>query len=182
MQFQPIQVKDKLGRTVILRSADPSDAADLIRYLKVTAAETRFLAKEPEEITLTQEEEVAFLTSYQLSKNQLMLIATLDGKHIGNCSFSPVADMIRYRHRCSIGIALYEEYCGCGIGGQMLTALLAAAKSAGFEQAELEVVSENKRAIALYEKLGFARYGTFPNNMKYPDGTYASADWMMKIL
>ena len=63
MQFQPIQVKDKLGRTVILRSAEPADAEDLIRYLKVTAAETRFLAKEPEEITLTQEAEVAFLTS-----------------------------------------------------------------------------------------------------------------------
>ena len=30
--------------------------------------------------------------------------------------------------------------------------------------------------------LGFIKYGTFPSNMKYSDGTYASADWMMKKL
>ena len=52
----------------------------------------------------------------------------------------------------------------------------------GYEQAELEVVSSNKNAIALYQKLGFQKYGTFPNNMRYSDGVYEDADWMMKKL
>ena len=54
--------------------------------------------------------------------------------------------------------------------------------SAKNEQAELEVIADNKNAIALYEALGFVKYGQFPNNMKYADGTYADAIWMMKKL
>lgn len=49
-------------------------------------------------------------------------------------------------------------------------------------QLELEVVADNDRAIALYKKIGFEKMGTFPHNMKYKDGTYADAYWMVKIL
>lgn len=56
------------------------------------------------------------------------------------------------------------------------------AKEIGYEQVELEVISDNKRAIALYRELGFEKYGSFPRNMKYANGTYADADWMMKRL
>ena len=88
----------------------------------------------------------------------------------------------RYAHRCGIAIALYQEYCGCGIGKIMMQTVLDVAKKSGYEQAELEVISDNKGAIALYRNLGFEKYGSFPNNMRYSDGTYANADWMMKTL
>lgn len=103
-------------------------------------------------------------------------------KVIGNCSFNPVGNYKRYQHRCEVAIALYQEFCGYGIGKIMLETVLKAAKEIGFEQAELEVISDNQNAITLYEKLGFQKYGTFPDNMKYADGHYASADWMMKKL
>lgn len=64
----------------------------------------------------------------------------------------------------------------------MLENALMVAKEMGYEQAELEVIADNKNAISLYEKLGFVRYGTFPDNMKYSDGSYADAFWMMKKL
>ena len=75
-----------------------------------------------------------------------------------------------------------SEFCGYGIGKIMMETVLKAAKEIGFEQAELEVISDNQNAITLYEKLGFQKYGTFPDNMKYADEHYASADWMMKKL
>lgn len=81
-----------------------------------------------------------------------------------------------------VAIALYQEFCGYGIGKIMMETVLKAAKEIGFEQAELEVISDNQNAITLYEKLGFQKYGTFPDNMKYADEHYASADWMMKKL
>ena len=93
-----------------------------------------------------------------------------------------LASYKRYRHRCDIAIALYKEYCGCGIGKAMFETLLGAAKKAGYEQAELEVVAGNKNAIALYEKIGFEKCGTFPDYMKYSDGTYADAYRMIKKL
>ncbi|MBQ3374094.1 MAG: GNAT family N-acetyltransferase [Anaerolineaceae bacterium] len=182
MIFQPIEITDKLGQSVILRNAEEDDAEDLIRYLKIISGETRFLVREPEEITLTIEQEREFLRGKKESERELMLIATINGKHIGNCSFMQIGMNKRYAHRCSIGIALYQEYCGRGIGRQMLQAVLQKAGEAGYEQAELEVIAENERAISLYKQLGFSEYGVFPDNVKYKDGSYADAFWMMKKL
>ena len=54
MKYGPVFVKDKNGREIVLRSAEVTDAESLIRYLKITAGETPFLTREPEEITLKQ--------------------------------------------------------------------------------------------------------------------------------
>ena len=182
MRLDPVTVKDKLGRDVVLRSADVADAEDLIKYLKVTTAETPFLIREPDEVTLTVEQEKLFIEMNTDSVYDLMMVATIDGRHVGNCSVSKIGRFKRYAHRCDIAIALYQEYCGAGIGRIMLENALMIAKAMGYEQAELEVIADNKNAIALYEKLGFVRYGTFPDNMKYSDGSYADAFWMMKKL
>ena len=182
MKFNPIDIKDKLGRTIILRNAEISDAGDLIEYLKITTSETPYLIREPEEVTITLEQEKKFIENKISDERELMLVATLEGKHIGNCSLMGIAPYKRYAHRCEVAIALYQEYCGCGIGKVMMETILEVAKSVGYEQAELEVIADNKSAIELYKKLGFEKYGSFPNNMKYSDGTYADADWMMKKL
>ena len=63
-----------------------------------------------------------------------------------------------------------------------MEAALKIAKDMGYEQAELEVAASNYMAIALYKSLGFSKYGIFPDNMKYRDGTYEDAVWMMKKL
>lgn len=175
-------IKDKKDREIILRTAEENDAERLIDYLKITAAQTPFLIREPDEITLSIEQEQDFIRAKKDSGNELLLIAEIGGRHIGNCSLMSIGGYKRYRHRCDIAIALYKEYCGLGIGKAMLETVLDIAEKAGYEQAELEVIADNKPAIALYEKLGFKIYGTFPDNMKYEDGSYADAYWMMKKL
>lgn len=52
MYMNSMIIKDKKGREIILRSAEESDAENLIDYLKTTAAETPFLIREPDEIAL----------------------------------------------------------------------------------------------------------------------------------
>ena len=182
MLFEEISIQDKMGRTVVFRNARPEDSADLIKHLKTTSAETPYLIREPDEITITEEKEKQFIQSKIDDERELMLVALIDGKHIGNCSLMSIAPYKRYNHRCDVAIALYKEYCGCGIGKAMLQTILDVAKSVGYEQAELEVMEENKDAIAMYEKLGFKKYGTLPNNMKYTDESYMDAYWMMKKL
>ena len=171
MRIEPIEIFDKQGRRVILRSACEDDAKDLIEYLKKTAKETPYLLRE--------EDEKGFINMRLEMDKALMLVAYVDGKHVGNCSFSPVGPFRRFAHRCGMSIALYQEYWGCGIGSIMLETALRYAKEVGYEQVELEVVSSNTKAIKLYEKYGFKKYGTKPDNMKYSDGSYASMDWMM---
>ena len=140
------------------------------------------MIREPDEITLSIEQEQAFIKAKKDTENELLLIAEIGGRHIGNCSLMSVGGYKRYRHRCDIAIALYKEYCGLGVGKAMLETVLDIAEKTGYEQAELEVIADNKSAIALYEKFGFKIYGTFPDNMKYPDGSYVDAYWMMKKL
>lgn len=181
MEFvREIRVKD--GRAFLLRNAREEDSEKLINYLKVTAAETPYLMREPEEITLTLEQEKAFIRNQIDSKNGLLLIGELDGEHVGNGSVNAIGDYVRYRHRCSVAIALYQKFCGLGLGRIMFETLLEVAKDNGYEQAELEVATDNTRAVNLYKNLGFEIYGTQTHNMKYKDNTYCDVHFMMKTL
>lgn len=182
MIFKPFTIIDKIGNEVILRNAEEDDAESLIKYLQITTSETPYLTREPDEAILSLGQEQDFIQKIIDSDRELMLVAVTDGKLIGNCSLMGNGPYRRYRHRCHVAIALYQEYCGRGIGTMMLQAILQAAKEIGYEQAELVVAADNKKAIALYENLGFERYGYFPCQMKYQNGQYADAYWMMKKL
>lgn len=182
MVYEEKIIYDREGRELVLRSAAPEDAQMLMRYMDRVMGETPFLMREPGELDITEEKERALIQAVRDSENELLLMALRDGEHVGNCALRALGPHRRYRHRCTVSIALYQNFCGQGIGRQMMTALLEVAKSIGFEQAELEVVSDNHAAIRLYRALGFETYGHFPDNMKYADGHYADADWMMKKL
>ena len=182
MVYQEKKVSLKDGRTVLLRSPRPEeDAAALIDFMKVTGAETPYLMYEVGEFSFTVEKETAFLQKFVDSENDLMLIAEIDGQIAGNCEFKGKTKQ-RARHRCTFGIALYQKYWGFGIGTALLTALLDEAKRHGYEQAELDVIAGNKRAVSLYKNLGFEICGTRPHDLKYADGTYADAHLMVKKL
>ena len=169
------------GKELLLRCPAQEDAAVLIDYLKTTCGETPYLSKEPEEVLLTLEEEKEFIRRINVSKNSVMLLAFLDRKFIGNCSFSG-NDLKRERHRATFGIALFQKYTGMGIGKILIRRLCEIAKEHGFEQMELQVNANNERAVRLYKEVGFQIYGTFPDSTKYKDGTYADTYWMMKKL
>lgn len=172
--------KTKDGRSFVMRSARKEDAEVLINYLKKTAEETPFLIREPEEITITLEQETAFINAIEESDRNLMLVAFIDGKHVGNCSISAIGNHKRYRHRCGIAIALLQEFWGLGIGRQMFEEALRVAKELGYEQVELEVHADNHKAIAMYKSFGFEIYGTRKKDMKFQDGTYADGHMMVK--
>jgi len=106
----------------------------------------------------------------------------VDGKYAGSCSFAPASERFRMRHRSRVGISLYRAFWGMGIGTALLGEILSGAKIAGYEQAELDVVSTNASAVGLYRKLGFETTGTVPHAMKYKDGTYADLLFMVKTL
>lgn len=56
-------------------------------------------------------------------------------------------------------LAVVPEAWGRRLGSRLLTVLLDGARQAGFIDAQLWTHESNERAIALYERLGFARSG-----------------------
>ena len=170
------------GRRCILRSPCEADAPVLLEYLKTTYGETPYLLREPEEVFSDVDQERAFIRTSNEEPRSALLLAEVDGELAGLCSLHPVAGLRRCRHRCDLGIALYQRFCGMGLGRIMMVALLSLAGELGYEQAELEVVDGNAAAMALYEKLGFALCGRRPNGVKYADGSYADDLLMVRRL
>jgi RimJ/RimL family protein N-acetyltransferase len=52
---------------------------------------------------------------------------------------------------------------GTGLGSDLVTAAIDEARALGLDRLHLNVVADNVRAIALYERLGFAHTGRLPD-------------------
>lgn len=182
MDYQEKTVLLKNGKACLLRRAEEGDAEMMLDYLMTTSAETPYMIREPEEVRTDLEEEREFLRKAADHPRRLMVSAYVDGRLAGTCSFAPASERNRMRHRCGVGISLYRAFWGLGIGTALMGEILAGAKTAGFEQAELEVVSANAPAIGLYKKMGFAATGTIPHAFKYKDGSYGDNLFMVKDL
>lgn len=182
MKFVSRNVTLKDGRSCVLRSTLPEDAADMIEYLKITAAETPFVLRYPDEVNYTLEGEREILGNLLESEDSVMMAAFVDGKLAGNCSVNGLGIRRKIRHRCSLAIALKKEFWNLGLGTVMIEYLLELAKQIGYEQMELEVVAENESAKRLYEKCGFCETGRQLRALKYDDGTYHDLLIMSRML
>lgn len=181
MIYEEKKVILKNGKECIFRSPGPGDAEAVLDHLKLAAVETDFLIRYPEEITMTVQEEEAFLTKCMDDPKSLMIAAFADGKLIADGGFQCIMDMaVKYSHRASFGIAVQKEFWKLGIGEMIVTEMISYAKKAGYEQLELEVDCGNERAVRLYQKLGFKIYGTREKSFKFKDGTYSS-DYLMLL-
>ena len=172
----------KGGQELIIRTPDESDAQGLINHMQAVDCETKFLAREPGEFNLTLEQEREFVRNSMNKENSCMLIAEIDGTIVANCSVGIVINYKRFFHRAAMGIAIRRDYWSMGIGKRLMQECIKWCKEKGVEQLELEVVTQNDRAISMYENFGFEIYGTKKHALKYGDGTYADEYYMILFL
>lgn len=170
------------GVECLIKSPEIEDANRLIDYLKITAGETDFMIRYPEEIKISYEEECNLLKSIRESHQNIMISVFIEDKLVGNAAINCVSERIKLCHRATIGIALIKEVWGMGIGTLLMNEIIDTAKRIGYEQLELEVAAENKKAIRLYEKFGFKKYGVRNNAFKLKSGLYYSEILMLKEL
>ena len=81
-------------------------------------------------------------------------------------------------HRSEFGISVAKSEWGQGIGSALLQKCIEYAKTHEIELLNLEVRSDNRRAIQLYERFGFRKIGTSPAYFKI-DGEYYDFDLMV---
>lgn len=179
MIYETREITLKNGVSAMLRSPREADAAELLEYLKVTAQETDFLLRYPEECTMTVAQEEAYLRAHLQSPSETMILCEVDGRIAGNCQFARKTKL-KNRHRAMIGIALLKDYWNLGIGTAMFQEMIRLARQQGIEQLELEVIEGNERAMALYEKMGFRVVGAKPNAIRLKDGTRLQEYYMVK--
>lgn len=181
MQIKDICFDLKDGREALLRSPQEEDVAGMIEYLFVSAGETEFVLRYPEECSkYTPEGEKELFARKNSSENEAMLVCLVDGKIAGNCEIS-FATGIKTRHRASVAITLLREYWNQGIGTRMLQELIHLAESReGVLQLELEFIEGNTRARHLYEKMGFRITGVRPNAIRLKEGMLLNEYMMIR--
>ena len=182
MLFSEKKIILKDGSEAVLRSPTKADAADMARFVKSIASETDFTLRTPEEYAaLTVEAEATSIEKINASQNVTSIICTLDGRLCANCNLQ-LNLKTKIRHRASIGIAVYKEFWGRGIGGAMIDEMIALAKKLGVTQLELTVMGSNSRAISLYERKGFSAVAVLPNAYRTSDGQFLSQITMIRAI
>ena len=152
----------KDGRTCIVRNGTVQDAQGVWDNFVLTHGETEFLTTYPEDVHFTLEQEEAYLRQKEESGRDAALVAEVDGKIAGTAGINGIGAAEKTRHRASFGISIARAWWGLGIGRALTEACIECAGSAGYLQLELEVVSDNNRAMELYKSAGFVEYGRNP--------------------
>jgi ribosomal-protein-alanine N-acetyltransferase len=94
------------------------------------------------------------------------VVAVVDDTIVGYAGLAAAADQADVQT-----IAVVEAHQGTGIGGALLSELLAEAHRRGVREVFLEVRSDNPKARAVYDHFGFEEIGT--RRRYYDDGTDA---------
>ena len=160
---------------ITIERAMPQDAANILEHLKIVGGETDNLTFGAEGMPFSVTDEEKFIAQLQESGDGLMLVAKDVEKVVAVATLNRFPR--RMSHRGEFGLSVQKAYWNQGLGSRLLGETIVFAKEHNFEIIDLEVLSDNKRAIHLYEKFGFKKIGCHPKYHKVGDEFHA-ADFM----
>jgi GNAT superfamily N-acetyltransferase len=106
------------------------------------------------------EQELAQLPEMYGTPNGLLLLASLDGVHVGCVAF-------RYKDATTCEMKrlyLTEAARGHGIGRQLSDRIIAAAREAGYQYMILDTLKRLQAALHIYRQTGFEEIPSYYNN------------------
>lgn len=159
-----------------IREALPEDAEKLITFLAQVGGETDYLSFGKEGLPISKEAEEKFIQSIKEAEHSVLYLAWKDGEIVGDASLSGFPR--RMSHCAEFGISVAKSEWGQGIGSALLKKIIEYAKEHTIELINLEVRSDNRRAVQMYEKNGFRKIGTSPAYFKM-GGEYYDFDLMV---
>ena len=147
-----------IGSKVILRKKKLADARD--DYSWETNPELAQLDAAPVVVT-TFSQYLADYTEelrYPLPTSQQFAIDTLDGKHIGNCSYHNISET---NGETELGIMIgNRDYWDSGYGTDVVTTLVNHVfRQTNLNRIHLKTLESNTRAQKCFQKCGFTPYG-----------------------
>jgi diamine N-acetyltransferase len=163
------------GERIVLRAAEREDLPRFVQWLNDPAVLKYFGGVLP----MSLDHEEAWFSNMLRDPSVCNFSIDLEGTHIGGGGFT----RIDWRNRSAeVGLFIgLPELWGQGLGYDILHALLLF----GFEQLNLHriylrVYAENKRAVHLYERLGFQHEGRWRDG-EFRHGCYHDILWMSML-
>jgi len=109
------------------------------------------------------------------------LVACADGEVVGQLGLHTSPNRPRRRHVGQIGMAVRDDWQGKGVGSALMQAAIDLAdKWLNLSRLELEVYTDNKPALKLYQKFGFTIEGT-AINFAFRDGQFVDTYLMARL-
>jgi len=167
------------GREVILRTPTLEDTDDLMELLNSFVEENAEIASTTK---VTRDQEAKFVSRIitKLERDELFfLVAEVGGKVIASADIRILHG--DERHVGVLGAGVGRDLRGLGIGTQMMNTLIDQAAALGLKVLTMQVFATNKRAIHVYEKVGFVQTGRIPKK-HYRDGRYIDEVIMTKLI
>ena len=161
-----------------IRPAAVRDAQDINEIRRMPGVMEHILGVPSEPLSGTE----AFLENLGPNSHQMVAVTEAEGKEkvIGVASLD-VGSRPRTRHRGTIGIMVHKKYHGMGVGTALMETLLDIADNwLMLVRVDLGVFTENTRAIAFYERLGFTAEGVC-RKAAIRDGEYADELIMVRF-
>ncbi len=149
---------------IIIREARSEDAERLLEYLKRIGGESDNLTFGAEGLPFSVDDEKRFIEGVAKDEKSVMLLAFDGDEIVGDASLSSMPR--RMSHRAELGISVVKSHWGQGIGSALLAQTIDYARQNGIEIIDLNVRSDNERAIHLYKKFGFKYIGTHPSGKR----------------
>ena len=163
MFYQKIELSN--DSVLVIREADGGDALRVLEYLEVVSGETAFLSFGTGEFEFTEKQEAEHLEKTRNQENGIYLLGMIGDELVGVISFMG-GSRPRTRHTGEFGLTVRQSHWGLGIGNALMDALILWARESGVvKKINLRVRTDNKRAIALYERKGFKSEGIVRKEM-----------------
>ena len=116
----------------------------------------------------------------EIPENLYSLVAVLNDKIIGQIGFE-VNSNPRRKHVANFGMVVGEERRKSGVGSSLMEAMLELCENwLAVHRIELEVYTDNSKAIQLYKKFGFEVEGT-ARNYAFREGEFADVHFMARL-
>ena len=167
---------------LLIREAEPGDAAELVTCLNRVSLETDFTSLDGEGILLTDTEMELFLDKQTHSENQITLLALLNDEIAGLVNVT--ADQRkRVRHIGDLFIVIGQKYWNNGLGSLLLEEVVEWAQASGIlRRLQLTVQTRNQAAVHLYQKYGFVIEGRQERGAYIEEGKFIDVYLMGKLI
>jgi len=147
--------RTRSGRPYRLRAAREADTGALLRLHDAVAAEGRWMTGVPGARSALEQ---TLTVASAIARGDLMLVAEVDGEVVGEVTVSQRWDRSS-QAIADLAVAVGEGYRDEGLGRALVEAAIAWSRAAGLVRLALRVLPDNRRAVALYRKLGFEEEG-----------------------
>ena len=165
---------------IVIREMEIDDAEEMISYLNIVGGESDNLMHGPDGFKAPIEAVKQRIQASHDADNSIILIALEGEKIIARAELDGYPGA-KLHHNARFSISVRKDYWNMKIGTILMKKIIECAKKMNLHNIELEVVADNKAAIALYHKMGFSDVGVY-RNYWFANNVYSDAIVMQKCL